>query len=701
MTLAENRRDSHLAPGGSVRSSSPTPSHRSARSALTLRSNDSPSAPSSHDEYVLPSPVTATRLIKIEVHRKLTWWDVTALIINKMIGTGIFTGPPTILLYTGNKRIALGFWAVGFLYTLLSMTVYLEYSRKLPYTGGELVYLDEVLPRPILFSYTCYALYFICLYTTATNSMQFARQVIMASTNSTDISDVRVLKLIAVVITTVICLLLYFSTATGRRMNRYLAWLKIGLMIAVFMAGAVTAGRNQTSVMNKDVSRTFKLAQSNSATALLNVLFSFQGWENATLVADEIPDYRTLRKGFIRGVLIVGTIYMLINIVYCYAIPWGPNGTLETQYVPLFFGNSERARQAWAVLTALSAVGSMISVTYTCVRVKQIIGWTNILPWSTFWRSTAPVRSKEPRDAFEMQNLLSRTSNDNGQAVRRTGAPQGGIALHWIACIFYISVSSAIYIRREQSPDMDADALKKLEQEKQSAILEAISFSGLLNTYAHSCMAVVVGLGFLLLRKRQYKLKEARGWNPGDTPWYLAKLSVQYLLGFLYASGSIVILVLSAIGPYKNSNGSARVVKGWFYPVITFSFLALSMVYYCIFLASETSNSVSIAGVHLKRQRHGVDDNQNITRQCDSCVDHDPGEEHRHANNGYVYFNELNFRQKDKGRNLLYWLFGGPKERHHLDLHLDEYVDEAKEGIHKVLRGIWTGGQRLLPFKRR
>lgn len=116
--------------------------------------------------------------------------------------------------------------------------------------------------------------------------MQFARQVIMASTSSTIISDQKVMRLIAVVITTVICLLLYFSTATGRRINRYLAWLKIGLMITVFVAGAVKAGRNKTSVMNEDMSRTFDLTQSNSATALLNVLFSFQGWENATLVGN-------------------------------------------------------------------------------------------------------------------------------------------------------------------------------------------------------------------------------------------------------------------------------------------------------------------------------------------------------------------------------------------------------------------------------
>lgn len=268
------------------------------------------------------------------------------------------------------------------------------------------------------------------------------------------------MRLIAVVITTVICLLIYFSTATGRRLNRYLAWLKIGLLISVFMAGAVKAGGSKV----RDNTPTKLLVNSNSAAGLLQVLYSFQGWENATMVAGEIPDYHTLRKGFIRAVWIVGVLYMLINIVYCYAIPWKLDGTLDLDYVTIFFGGSNTAKQAWAVLIAFSAIGSMISVTYTCVMVKQTVAWANILPWSPFWRTSAPVRVKELKDAYEMQRLLYQRDEDGEPiSIWRTAAPQGGIILHWIACIFYISLSSVI-----------------------TSIPEAISFSGLLLTYAHA-----------------------------------------------------------------------------------------------------------------------------------------------------------------------------------------------------------------------
>jgi hypothetical protein len=51
--------------------------------------------------------------------RTLSTWDVASLIANKMIGTGIFTGPSTVLQFTLNKNVAIGLWTLGFFYTLL------------------------------------------------------------------------------------------------------------------------------------------------------------------------------------------------------------------------------------------------------------------------------------------------------------------------------------------------------------------------------------------------------------------------------------------------------------------------------------------------------------------------------------------------------------------------------------------------------
>jgi hypothetical protein len=55
--------------------------------------------------------------------------DVCSFIINKMIGTGIFTAPPTVLLLTRSKGEALGLWVLGFIYTQIRFVLQLHQFR--------------------------------------------------------------------------------------------------------------------------------------------------------------------------------------------------------------------------------------------------------------------------------------------------------------------------------------------------------------------------------------------------------------------------------------------------------------------------------------------------------------------------------------------------------------------------------------------
>jgi len=55
--------------------------------------------------------------------RPLNSRDVCSFIVNKMVGTGIYTTPPVVLLLTRSKGEALGLWFVGFVYTLIRYTL--------------------------------------------------------------------------------------------------------------------------------------------------------------------------------------------------------------------------------------------------------------------------------------------------------------------------------------------------------------------------------------------------------------------------------------------------------------------------------------------------------------------------------------------------------------------------------------------------
>jgi hypothetical protein len=50
--------------------------------------------------------------------KKLGYFSTSALIISKMIGTGIFMKPATVLVSSGGKSVALALWVAGGLMTL-------------------------------------------------------------------------------------------------------------------------------------------------------------------------------------------------------------------------------------------------------------------------------------------------------------------------------------------------------------------------------------------------------------------------------------------------------------------------------------------------------------------------------------------------------------------------------------------------------
>jgi hypothetical protein len=74
------------------------------------------------DDMSRPSADTPQgEALLLEVHQAtlLGPFDVFSLIVNKMIGTGIYTAPTTVLLLTGDKQLSLGLWAVGFVFTIM------------------------------------------------------------------------------------------------------------------------------------------------------------------------------------------------------------------------------------------------------------------------------------------------------------------------------------------------------------------------------------------------------------------------------------------------------------------------------------------------------------------------------------------------------------------------------------------------------
>ncbi|KAI9744086.1 MAG: hypothetical protein M1818_002238 [Claussenomyces sp. TS43310] len=647
-------------------------------------------------------------------------FDVFSLITNKMIGTGIYTAPYSVLIYTRNKQLALGLWGVGFFYTIMSMFIYLDYAAVFPYTGGEIVYVDEITSsntssklssshgaagedqssrghidsRQIngqasrkrsnglrgfssrlmgdgLLAYTIYAFLFVGLFTSATNYLQVGREILISiEPDKTPNNDL--IRFIGVVVLSIIAFIQLFSARAGRVLNGGFALVKIAFLLILLCFGFQKLARdpspgdftttyrglftNNATTIATNNTDSVPPVESNYAAALIGVLWSYEGWENANFVAGEIStkDPATLRKGFVWAVFVVGTLYMALNAVFLSAVSFVDLGNAgsnykQFNYAALLSSSSAHdltpsSQRAWAIIIAISAAGNANTVIYTFTRVKQSIGQANVLPWSSLWK-----KDFNPAVAFG-------TRHKNGD---RYKTPLGGILLEWISSVIFICITSAV-----------------------SGTSEFVSLAGNVQTYAHCFVLVVLGLGLFRLKSREKDLGVImkRSWFPriSHVHWTILGTFV-----IVYTGMNIFILVESAKQDTEFVEDPSRTFQGRWYPTVLLATLVLSTVYYYGVFADHVPHLFT-SGSILRAARV----------ECD--IRKEPNfdmrllEVRRFGHRRTIAMRLSNTHTKTE--SFLYWFFGG--QVHHTPI---EALEEGWMSLTQKADKCWdTLGKRLV-----
>jgi amino acid transporter len=115
------------------------------------------------------------------------------------------------------------------------------------------------------------------------------------SAESSSDFDPRLVRFIAVCILSAICLLHYFSSQLGLFLNKLLALYKALLLFSIFIAGMIASGKEGSGA--HDWTTKYPPGHGNrgisSLAALVLVLYSYTGWENANYVSTLIVSTRS------------------------------------------------------------------------------------------------------------------------------------------------------------------------------------------------------------------------------------------------------------------------------------------------------------------------------------------------------------------------------------------------------------------------
>ncbi|HVJ09861.1 MAG TPA: amino acid permease [Acidisarcina sp.] len=253
--------------------------------------------------------------------------QATAIVVGTIIGSGIFLVPQEMMRAVGSSSLVYLAWITGGVLSLFGAMTYAELSAMMPQAGGEYVYLRGAygdLPA-FLYMWTWFAVAKPA--SIASVTMGLARTLgTFASLAWLDAPALHAplcitwAQIFAIAVTWLITGLNYIGIKKAGDFQLFFTWLKV-LLIVVIVGFCFTSSQGSFSNF-RTVFAASHGGFSGFMIAMIAALWAYDGWNDLTMVAEEVkrPE-RNLPIALIAGLCVVGILYMATNAAIQYILP--------------------------------------------------------------------------------------------------------------------------------------------------------------------------------------------------------------------------------------------------------------------------------------------------------------------------------------------------------------------------------------------
>jgi APA family basic amino acid/polyamine antiporter len=253
--------------------------------------------------------------------RALGTFDAAMVVVGGIIGAGIFINPSIVAQRLDSPGLVLAAWAAGGAVALVGAFAYAELGALFPQAGGQYVYLREAYHPLVAFLYGWGLLLMIEGGAIAAVAMTFAEYAWrLAGAGATPAAGV--VRGLAIVAIAVVSVVNYVGIRPGSRVLNVFVVLKVAalvVLIVVGLASPVLADASAAPAARPHMPLAGTLAAFGAA--LIPILFSYGGWQNANYVAEEMRDpVRTLPRSLLLGTSVVVLVYVTVNVAYLRAL---------------------------------------------------------------------------------------------------------------------------------------------------------------------------------------------------------------------------------------------------------------------------------------------------------------------------------------------------------------------------------------------
>lgn len=391
-------------------------------------------APVDPAAYPDPAPSAAPRAV-------LGRLDVIAIIIGLVVGAGIFKTPSVIAANSASEAMLLAAWLLGGLISLAGAVCYAELASSYPNAGGEYHFLTRAYGRRLAFLFAWSRL--AVLQTGSIALLAFVLGDYLGALVPLGAHAAAWYAAVSVIVLTALNLAgLRTSTSVHRAAT---------VIVLLGLAGVIAAGLLFAPPTASATAAEPAPAEPAFGLAMVFVLLTFGGWNEAAYVSAELRD---VRRNMVRALVFalagITLLYLLVNLAYLNVLGLeGMRGSevVTTDAMRLALGDGGAALVT--VLIVVAALTSMNVSILTGARTNYALGRDfHLFRFLGTWNgdTNAPSRALVVQGAIALLLVLIGAFSRSGFETM----------VHYVSPVFwlfFLLTAVSLFVLRRREPD--------------------------------------------------------------------------------------------------------------------------------------------------------------------------------------------------------------------------------------------------------
>jgi basic amino acid/polyamine antiporter, APA family len=377
----------------------------------------------------------------------LSVFDAVAMIVGLIVGAGIFGTPAIVAGAAGSEAMLIATWVAGGLFAIIGALSYAELSTAFPSAGGEYHFLQRAYGRSLAFLYGWARMTVIVAGSIAVFAFLFgdymSRVVNLGPYSS---------AIWASIVVGALTIVNYLGIREGKNTQNVFMVLEVTGLVIIVITGLLFAPAPETSAPAAATAAGQPWYMgAGIATAMLFVLFTYGGWNDAAYISAEVRDReRNMVRALLISIALVTVLYVLVNLAYLRGLGYDAMARSDAVAADLlkrtWGGGGETLISFMIAVAALTSVNGSIIVgarsNYALGRDWPLLGFLG------HWHEA----SGSPRTAMLVQGAIALALVVFG-AIQNSGFKglvEYSLPVFWG---FFLLTGIALFVLRRKEPN--------------------------------------------------------------------------------------------------------------------------------------------------------------------------------------------------------------------------------------------------------